>query len=118
MGSDSGAIGVEVDGLYGTGKTISARAAGGGAAAKGLKDGLESAGGGVGHSSVKGALSRFVRDHVDGHVVNLPRQVDEGGHRTSGVAATARDSDNAGAAALTAPIAGASEMANRINRQI
>jgi len=40
MGSDSGAIGVEVSGLHGTGRTISGRASGGEAAAKGLKDGL------------------------------------------------------------------------------
>ncbi len=118
MGSDSGAIGVEVDALYLTGKTISERAAGGRAAADGLQHGLDTAGKGVGHDAVKKALSRFVDDHVEEPARNLPRQVEEGGHRTSDVAATARDSDNAGAAALTAPIAGTSEMASRINRQI
>ena len=117
MGSDSGAIGVEVGALYGTGKAISARAAGGGAAAKGLKDGLRSAGSGVGHSAVMNGLSRFV-DDLEEQVSILPTQLDEAGKRTSDVAATARDSDNAGAAALTAPIAGTSEMGTRINRQI
>jgi hypothetical protein len=118
MGSDSGAIGVEVDALHGTGNTISARSTGAGSAAKGLMEGLDSAGGGIGHYAVKSAMTAFVTNDVMDPANKLPVQLTDGGHNVSNVAATARDSDNAGAAALTAPISGTSEVGTRINRQI
>ena len=118
MGSDSGAIGVEVDALHGTGSTISARATGGGSAARGLMEGLESSGGGIGHFAVKSAMTAFVTNDVMDPATKLPVQLTDGGHNVSNVAATSRDSDNAGAAALTAPVSGTSEIGSRINRQI
>ena len=118
MGSDSGALGIEVDALHGTGSTISARSTGGSAAAKGLMQGLDSAGGSVGHHAVKSAMTAFVTNDVMDPATKLPVQLDDGGHNVSNVAATARDSDNAGAAALAAPISGTSDVGTRINRQI
>lgn len=118
MGSDSGAIGLEVDALHGTGTTISARSTSGGAAAKGLMQGLDSAGGTVGHHAVKSALTAFVTNDVMDPATKLPVQLTDGGHNVSNVAATARDSDNAGAAALAAPVSGTSEIGARINKQI
>ncbi len=118
MGSDSGAIGVEVDALHGTGRAISARSSGGGAAARGLMEGLDSAGGTVGHFAVKSAMGAFVTDNVMDPATKLPVQLTDGGHNVSNVAATSRESDNAGAAALNAPISGTSEIGSRINRQI
>ena len=118
MGSDSGAIGVEVDALHGTGRTISARSSGGGAAAKGLRRAWTRPAGTVGHFAVKSAMSAFVTNDVMDPATKLPDQLEDGGHNVSNVAATARDSDNAGAAALTAPVSGTSEIGSRINRQI
>jgi hypothetical protein len=118
VGSDSGAIGVEVDALYGTGRTISGRSAGAESAAKGLKEGLDSAGGGVGHFAVKSAMTAFVADQVVDPANKLPVQLTDGGANVSNVAATARDRDNEGAAALSTPIASASDYASRINRQV
>lgn len=118
MGSDSGAIGVEVDALHGTGRTISGRSSGGESAAKGLKEGLDSAGGTIGHFAVKSAMTAFVTNDVVDPANKLPVQLTDGGTNVSNVASTARDSDNEGAAALSAPIADASGYASRINRQL
>ena len=81
-------------------------------------EGLDSAGGGIGHYAVKNAMTAFVTNDVMDPATKLPVQLQDGGHNVSNVAATARDSDNAGAAALTSPISGASEVGTRINRQI
>jgi hypothetical protein len=118
MGSDSGAIGVEVDALYATGRTISGRSAGAGSAATSLKEGLDSAGGGVGHFAVRSAMTAFVSNEVVEPANKLPVQLTDGGANVSNVAAASRDSDNEGAAALSAPIAAASDYASRINRPV
>lgn len=118
MGSDSGAIGVEVSGLHGTGSTISGRSTGADAAAKGLKEGLDSAGGSIGHFAVKSAVTAFVANDIVDAANKLPAQLVDGGHNVSNVASTARDSDNEGAAALSAPIAEATGFSSRINRQV
>jgi hypothetical protein len=116
MGSD--AIGVEVSGLHGTGRTISGRSAGGEAAAKGLKEGLHSAGGSIGHFVVSSAVTSFVSDQVLDPANKLPVQLTDGGINVSNVASTARDSDNEGAAALSSPISESSSFSARINRQV
>ncbi|MDX6278873.1 MAG: hypothetical protein QOJ72_3001 [Nocardioidaceae bacterium] len=118
MGSDSGAIGVEVTGLHGTGRTISGRSAGGEAAAKGLKEGLHTAGGSIGHFVVRSAVTSFVSDEVVEPANKLPVQLADGGVNVSNVASTARESDNDGAAALSSPIADSSGFSARINRQV
>jgi hypothetical protein len=117
MGSDSGAIGVEVSALHGTGTTISGRSSGADAAAKGLKEGLDSAGSSIGHFAVKSAVTAFVANDIVGPANRLPVELTDGGHNVSNVASTARDSDNDGAAALTAPISQTSGFNARINRQ-
>ena len=118
MGSESGAIGVEVSALHGTGTTISGRSTAADAAAKGLKEGLDSAGGSIGHFAVKAAVAAFVANDIVEAANKLPVQLEDGGHNVSNVAATARDSDNEGAAALSAPISEASGFSARINRQV
>ena len=79
MGSD--AIGVEVSGLHGTGRTISGRSAGGEAAAKGLKEGLHSAGGSIGHFVVSSAVTSFVSDQVLDPANKLPAPADRRWHQ-------------------------------------
>jgi hypothetical protein len=118
MGSGSGAIGVEVSGLHGTGTTISGRSSAADAAAKGLKEGLDSAGGSIGHFAVKSAVTAFVANDIVEPANKLPVQLTDGGHNVSNVASTARNSDNEGAAALRAPISDASTFNARINRQV
>jgi len=109
---------MEVTGLYGTGRSVSGRSTHGGAAARRLLSGLDAAAGGIGHAIVKGALASYVADHLLDHATKLPSQLEAGGHNVSGVAATARDGDNAGAAALRAPIGASSGLGDRINREI
>lgn len=115
--ADSG-FDMEVTGLYGTGRTVSGRSTHGGAAARRLLSGLDSAGGGIGHPAVKGALASYVADHLLDHATKLPGQLEAGGHNVSSVAVTAQDGDNAGAAALRAPIGTSSGLGDRINREI
>lgn len=117
MGEPSG-FDMEVTGLYNTGKKISGRSANGGSAAKGMREGLDTAGGKVGHSRVRNALAAFVTDNVLDQANQLPVHLENGGNSVSRVPATARDEDTSKAAGLKAPIAGAESYSGRINRQV
>lgn len=117
MGS-GGVTGVQVDGLYGTGNTIAGRSSHGGSAAKGLKEGLDSAHGQVGHPSVRSALSSFVTTDITDGANKLGTQLTSAGHNVSNVSATARNSDNTGAQNLSPVIGENSGINGRINRQL
>ena len=118
MRASGDVTGVEVGQLYRVGTTMSGRSDSGNAAAKGLKEGLDSASGLLGHPKVGQALTGYVTDHVLDDSAKLGNLLTNGGHNVSNVASTARGSDEAGASNLSTPIAGASEVGNRINRQI
>jgi len=117
MGS-SDVTGVEVGQLYKVGTTVSGRAESGRAAAKGLKEGLDSAKGVMGHPIVGAALGGYVTDHVLDPSGKLGNLLTDGGRNVSNVASTARGSDEQAAADLKAPVSGTSDVGNRINRQI
>ncbi|KQV74930.1 hypothetical protein ASC61_07925 [Aeromicrobium sp. Root344] len=118
MGGSSDVTGVEVGQLHKVGTTVSGRSTSGHAAAKGLKEGLDSASGGLGHPIVGTALTSFVNDHVLDDSGKLGNLLTDGGHNVSNVASTARNSDEAGAANLATPISTTSEVGDRINRQV
>jgi hypothetical protein len=117
MGSGD-VTGVEVGQLYKVGSTVSNRADSGNAAAKGLKEGLDSAQGSLGHPIVGAALSGYVTDHVLDPSGKLGNLLTDGGHNVSNVASTARSSDEQAAANLQTPLSSTSEVGDRINRQI
>jgi hypothetical protein len=117
MGSGD-VTGVEVGRLYEVGTTVSGRAESGNAAAKGLKEGLDSAKGSLGHPIVGAALSGYVTDHVLDPSGKLGNLLTDGGHNVSNVASTARSSDEQAAANLQAPVSGTTDVGSRINRQI
>ena len=117
MGS-GGVTGVNVGQLYKVGTTVSGRSESGHAAAKGLKEGLDSAKGSLGHPIVGAALSGYVTDHVLDPSGKLGNLLTAGGENVSNVASTARGSDEQAAADLQTPVSGTSEVGNRINRQI
>lgn len=110
-------VGVEVEGLYATGKTIAGRSGHGESQAAGLQHGLVGASGTVGHPIVRSALSGFVDDHVMGKAAEIGVMLTSGGHNVSNVAATASDSDQEAATALTTPISTTDTLGQRINRQ-
>lgn len=110
------AIGVDVPGLHGTGRTISHRSGGAGAAANGLKTGLDGAR--MGHHAVHSALASFVTDHVLDHANKLPTQIDGGGVNVSNVASTARDSDNSGGSALQSSVTSTQQSFDFINKRV
>jgi hypothetical protein len=118
MGGSSDVTGVEVGQLHKVGTKVSGRSTGGHAAAKGLKEGLDSASSGLGHPIVGTALTSFVTDHVLDDSGKLGNLLTDGGHNVSNVASTARGSDERGGANLTAPVAESSEVGDRINRQV
>ena len=118
MGGSSDVTGVEVSQLHTVGTTVSGRSTSGHAAAKGLKEGLDSASGTLGHPIVGTALTSFVNDHVLDDSGKLGNLLTDGGHNVSNVASTARASDEQGGANLSTPIAGTSEVGDRINRQV
>jgi hypothetical protein len=119
MGVTSGdGFGMDADGLHGTGKNISGRSTGGASAARGLKNGLDSATGKVGHVSVRNALATFVTERVLDQANRLPVQLESGGHNVADVAATARDADNEKAADLARPISHSSGIGDRINKAL
>jgi hypothetical protein len=117
MGS-SGVTGVEVGALNGVGSTVAGRSASGSSAAKGLKEGLDSASGSMGHPIVSAAITGFVNNHVLDASGKLGTLLTSAGHNISNVAATARASDEQGAADLKAGISGTTSVSARINGQI
>lgn len=120
MGASGDVTGVEVEGLHGAGRKVAGRSAGGQAAAKGLKEGLDSASGTVGNGRIKTALTSFVTNHVIDDSNLLGHQLTAGGDNVSNVASTARSSDEEGAHALSVEVNGTSDggtdLSNRINR--
>lgn len=105
-------IGLDVDGLHRTGATIAGRAAAGGAVARRLVTGLDSAHGGLGHPSVRQALQTYVTNDVNEHARHLEATITAAGHDVSNVAATGRNSDQEGAHGL-APLLGTTEASYR-----
>lgn len=118
MGGSSDVTGVEVGQLHQVGKTVSGRSATGRAAAKGLKEGLDSATGLLGHPIVSAALTGFVSDHVLDPSNKFANLLEDGGNNVANVASTARSSDESAAANLQTPVSGTSSINDRINRQI
>ena len=118
MSGSSDVTGVEVGQLHNVGTKVSGRSDSGHSAAKGLKEGLDSASGSLGHPIVGTALTSFVTDHVLDDSGKLGNLLTDGGHNVSNVASTARNSDEQGGANLTAPVAESSEVGDRINRQV
>lgn len=118
MGASGDVAGVEVGQLHKVGTTVSGRSDTGQSAAKGLKEGLDSASSGLGHPIVGTALTSFVNDHVLDDSGKLGNLLTDGGHNVANVASTARNSDEEGGANLAAPIAESSEVGDRINRQV
>ena len=112
--------GVEVDGLHGTGRKISGRSTGGQAAANGLKQGLDSASGSVGHGRIKSALTTYVTNHVIDDSNLVGHQLTAGGDNVSNVASTARSGDEEGAHSLANEVNlnsdTSTDLNNRINR--
>jgi hypothetical protein len=122
MGGSSDVTGVEVDGLHGTGRTIAGRSTGGQSAANGIKQGLDSASGLVGHSRIKSALTSFVTNHVIDDSNLVGHQLSAGGDNVSNVASTARSSDEEHAHALSPDVNlnsdTSSDLNGRINRVV
>jgi len=117
MGSGD-VTGVEVDQLHTVGRTIGGRAGGGRAAARNLGTGLDSASGGIGHAVVKGAISKYVSDHLVDDGILLGHQLEAGGANVANVAATARAGDEQAAHDLQSVIAPTTDLNDRINRQV
>lgn len=107
--------GVEVDNLHRTGGTIKGRAEGGRVAATGLKTGLDSASGAVGHGLVKGALTDFVTNHMLDDSNLLGHQLENGGSNIEFVAATAQSEDTEGGRNMQTTIGENSGISDRIN---
>ncbi|MFI5429963.1 hypothetical protein [Aeromicrobium sp. UC242_57] len=118
MGGSGDVTGVEVGQLHQVGKTVSGRSASGRAAAKGLKEGLDSATGLLGHPIVGAALTGFVSDHVLDPSNKFDNLLEDGGNNVANVASTARASDENAGSNLQTPVAGASDISSRINRQV
>ncbi len=114
----SNVTGVEVGSLYKVGTTVSGRSTSGHAAAKGLKEGLDSASGAMAHPVLSAALTNYVTQHVLDPSTKLGSLLTDGGNNISNTAATARNSDDNAAASLQTPVGGTSEIGGRINRQI
>ena len=119
MGSGD-VTGIEVDGLHGAGRTVAGRSTGGQSAANGLKHGLDSASGSVGHGKIKSALSTFVTNNVIDDSNLVGHQLTAAGDNVSNVASTARSSDEENARTLSTEVNSTSGQADglrsRINR--
>ena len=117
MGSGD-VTGVNVEQLHGAGRTIGGRAGGGRAAARNLGTGLDTASSGIGHAVVKGAISKFVTDHLVDDGILLGHQLEAGGANVSNVASTARATDEESARELQTVIRPTTDISDRINRQM
>lgn len=90
---NQGPIGVDVDPLHQTGRTISGRSDDAGSSANKLELTLSDASGKVGHGSVVTAMTNYVQGSVQPHTKKLPGIVDAAGVSTSNVAGVANNSD-------------------------
>lgn len=121
MGSGD-VTGVEVEGLHATGRTVAGRSTGGQSAANGLKHGLDSASGTVGHGRIKSALTAYVTNHVVDDSNLVGHQLTAGGNNVSNVASTARSSDEEGAHTVGVEVNLTSDtstgLSSRINRAV
>lgn len=111
-------IGVHVDGLHKTGRTISGRQDGASSTAKALRDGIDTAGGLLGHGGLKSAARKFVDNHITDHANKLPTLIDAAGVTTSNTASTARGADEDGARAVKTTTDQQLPLVRPINRNI
>lgn len=118
MGASGDVTGVEVEGLHGTGRTVAGRSTGGQSAANGIKHGLDSASGSVGHGRVKSALTTFVTNHVIDDSNLVGHQLTAAGDNVSNVASTARSTDEEGAHVLSTEVNLSSDQSSDLNGRI
>lgn len=90
---NEGPIGVDIDPLHQTGRTISGRSDDAKASASLLEFTLSEASGKVGKDSVVKAMNKYVQGSVGPHTRKLPGIVDQAGISTSNVAGVANNSD-------------------------
>lgn len=90
-------IGVQVEGLHKTGRTISGREGDAKSSATSLRDGIDAAGALLGHGALKTAAKNFVDQHITDHANRLPTLIDGAGVTASNTASTARSADEEGA---------------------
>ncbi|GAB4011937.1 hypothetical protein [Nocardioides ultimimeridianus] len=120
MGTDSrDVIGLDVDHLDSVGRTISGRGDHAGTTATRLASGLSALHGHIGGNPEVGtAMAAFLEEHIAHPARHLGKNVTAGGHGVSGVATTARSSDNEAAADLHIQVAANHDSASLLLRNI
>ncbi len=110
-------VAADVDGLFGQGRKIAGRSGAGGSSAKGLRDGIDSAAGTVGHPLVRSGMASFLSGVTDA-ANSFGCQIQGGGDNVSSVASTIREQDNEGAHGLQPSVTECTEIEARIHGHV